>query len=147
MFLRHKKKFSGEPKQRASRRHRMVTVTLIGTVLLMLSLSLSLLYSNHLTIGGIPSSIIQKFLTDSEAVDAYFAGDGKKVHDRLKALQIEKDIKDFYRRKISDEVELDRYIHQLLYDRTHYVGLDYQLNADQKLVLKDGIKSPSMDYR
>lgn len=98
-------------------------------------------------IQGVPSSIIVKFLQDSQARDAYFQGDAKKIHARLSALHVEKDIKDYYRKKISDPIELDRYIHQLMYDRTGYVGEDYQVTTRGDLVLKDGLKTPNLNFK
>ena len=97
--------------------------------------------------GGVPSSVIIKFLQDSVAVDAYLNNNGALVHDRLQKLNIEKDIKDYYRNQIADPIELDRYIHQILYERTGYVGVDYQLSASGTLKLKNGITSPNMTYR
>ncbi|HEY9751475.1 MAG TPA: hypothetical protein V6C46_00870, partial [Coleofasciculaceae cyanobacterium] len=106
-----------------------------------------LFVSGMLIIQGIPSSIIVKFLKDSEARHAYFQGDAAKVHARLSALNVEKDIKDYYRSKISDPIELDRYIHQLMYDRTGYVGEDYQVTTRGELVLKDGLKTPNLNFK
>ncbi|MEO0989159.1 MAG: hypothetical protein AAFY20_27005, partial [Cyanobacteria bacterium J06639_14] len=51
-------------------------------------------------------------------------------------LGIEREIKDYYRSRIQDPVELDRHIHQVLFDRTGYVGENYVLQG-RKLVLKD----------
>jgi hypothetical protein len=49
---------------------------------------------------------------------------------------IEEKMKDYYRPQISDEGVLDQHIHQILYDRTGYVGEAYQVNGGV-LVLKD----------
>jgi hypothetical protein len=49
---------------------------------------------------------------------------------------VEEKIKSFYRPKIRDEAKLDQYIHQILYDRTGYVGEAYQVNSEGVLVLK-----------
>lgn len=90
----------------------------------------------RLTIADVPLSIVIRFLQDETARNAYFTGDGQKLHDRLNQMGVEEQIKDFYRPQIPDEVALDRYIHQLLYDRTGYVGKAYQLNGQGVLVLK-----------
>jgi len=107
--------------------------------LLLRGLHLSII-SDQLVISGVPCSIILAFLQDKTARRAYFRQDGKALHDRLYTMGIEEQIKDFYRSRISDEVELDRYIHQLLYDRTGYVGRDYHVNIEDILVLKKDIK-------
>ncbi|HBR74938.1 MAG TPA: hypothetical protein DEA78_14830 [Cyanobacteria bacterium UBA11159] len=90
----------------------------------------------RLTIADVPVSIVMSFLQDETARNAYFTGDGQKLHDRLNQMGVEEQIKDFYRPQIPDEIALDLYIHQLLYDRTGYVGKAYQLNAQGVLVLK-----------
>jgi hypothetical protein len=92
--------------------------------------------SGQLIISGVPCSIIFTFLRDRVARRAYFRQDGKALHDRLYDLGIEEQIKDFYRPQILNEAELDRYIHQILYDRTGYIGRDYRANSKGVLVLK-----------
>lgn len=112
-----------------------------------LFIAIYLFLSGNLVLGGVPSSIIMKFLQDPVAVDAYFSRDGRLVHDRLQKLNVEKEIKDHYRDQISDPIELDRYVHQILYERTGYIGVDYQLSASGNLKLKDGTKTPNTTYR
>lgn len=63
-------------------------------------------------------------------------GDNKQLHSRLEILGIEEEIKDYYRPQITDEVQLDQYIHQLLYDRTGYVGYNYRVNSQGILILR-----------
>ena len=46
-------------------------------------------------------------------------------------------MKNFYRPQIPDEAKLDQHIHQILYERTGYVGEQYRVNAQGFLVLKD----------
>jgi len=95
-----------------------------------------LLTEGQFTIGGVPVPIIRSFFQDETARNAYFAGDNKKLHARLQAMGVEEKIKSFYRPKIRDEAKLDQYIHQILYDRTGYVGEAYQVNSEGVLVLK-----------
>jgi hypothetical protein len=82
---------------------------------------------------GVPVKILVHFLEDSAARKAYFAGNKRGLHDRLKALGVEEQIKDFYRPQFSDEQELDRHIHQLLYENTGYVGAAYTVDAQGQL--------------
>lgn len=108
-------------------------------VLVSLQIGLKLSVANgQLVVGGIPFSILSTFLQDDLARNAYLTRDRQTLHSRLQALGVEEQIKDFYRPQISDEFELDRYIHQLFYDRTGYVGLNYWVNSEGKLVLKKG---------
>ncbi len=93
-------------------------------------------YVQRGTIQGVPVSILIKFLRDQPARTAYFAGQRQALHERLNQLGIEEDIKAFYRPSISNEVELDRYIHQLMYDRTGYVGKSYKVGPNARLQLK-----------
>jgi hypothetical protein len=91
-------------------------------------------FYNAGTIQGISVSIITQFLLDDQARTAYFAKDGPALHGRLHQLGVEMKIKAFYRPQIQDEVELDRYIHQLFYDSTGYVGKSYKV-VDGRLIL------------
>lgn len=81
-------------------------------------------------------SIIREFLADEKARDAYFAGNKKALHDRLEQMGIEEDIKAYYRPQIPDEAKLDQHIHQILYERTGYVGRSYKVNSQGVLILK-----------
>ena len=96
----------------------------------------SLVTKGDLAFGGVPMSIVISFLQDETARDAYFQGDKQKLHARLEDMGIEERIKAFYRPQISDEVNLDQYIHQIFYDRTGYVGKAYRVNSQGVLVLK-----------
>lgn len=95
-----------------------------------------LFFSGQLLIGGVPSSVILTFLQDQPALTAYFQNDDEALHDRLNELGIEEQIKAYYRPQIPDEVELDQYIHQVFYNRTGYVGKEYQVNEQGILILK-----------
>jgi hypothetical protein len=89
-----------------------------------------------LTYKGVPVRILVDFVGDSAARKAYFRGDKGGLHNRLKALGVEEQIKDFYRPQFQDEQELDRYIHQLMYDNTGYVGAAYVVGAEGQLVVQ-----------
>ncbi|MGQ4648009.1 hypothetical protein [Lyngbya aestuarii] len=124
---------------RSSKKSTQTIVTIIYLfVFLPISVGVIFLISKgeNLTIGGVPVFIVLDFLQDETARTAYFEGDAKKLHNRLEKMGVEEEIKDFYRPEIPDEVELDQYIHQLLYERTGYVGEAYQVNSKGILVLK-----------
>jgi hypothetical protein len=93
-------------------------------------------FSGQMLIGGVPSSIIITFLQDRPALKAYFHGERKALHDRLSELGVEERIKDYYRSQIPDEAQLDQHIHQLLYNRTGYVGEAYRVTDQGTLILK-----------
>jgi hypothetical protein len=86
-----------------------------------------------LTYKGVPVRIVVHFLEDPAARKAYFARNKRGLHDRLKELGVEEQIKDFYRPQFQDEQELDRYIHQLMYDNTGYVGAAYVVDGQGQL--------------
>ncbi|HEY9764187.1 MAG TPA: hypothetical protein V6D07_16780 [Trichocoleus sp.] len=96
-----------------------------------------LFMTNVVTLGGVPYSVLMKFWQDPIARNAYFSGNGQLLHDRMSALGIEASIKAYYRPKIKDEAKLDQHIHQVLYDRTGYVGEAYKISSGRKLVPKD----------
>jgi hypothetical protein len=89
-----------------------------------------------LTYKGVPVRILMDFVGDSAARRAYFGGDKRGLHNRLKALGVEEQIKDFYRPQFKDEQELDRYIHQLMYDNTGYIGAAYMVDGEGQLVVQ-----------
>lgn len=97
----------------------------------------TILTQGQLTIAGVPTAIVLGFLQDETARNAYFAGEKQKLHDRLQEMGVEEQIKAYYRPRFNgDEVKLDQYIHQLLYERTGYVGKAYRVNSQRVLVLK-----------
>ncbi len=88
----------------------------------------SLFMSGRITLGGVPYPILNEFWHDEAAKVAYFDGDRQTLHDRLSEMAIEEDIKDYYRSRFDDEDELDRYIHQIMFDRTGYAGEAYKVD-------------------
>ena len=124
----------------ASRQPSLKVATLIFVSFLVCVWIGVILLTNGLTIGGAPTPIIVSFIQDETARSAYFKGDSKKLHDRLQDMGVEEQIKAFYRPQIGDEVQLDQYIHQLLYNRTGHVGDAYKVNSQRILVLKKKAK-------
>lgn len=96
-----------------------------------------LFMTNVVTLGGVPYGVLMKFWQDPIARNAYFSGNGSLLHDRMSALGIEASIKAYYRPKIADEAKLDQHIHQVLYDRTGYIGEAYKISSRGKLVPRD----------
>lgn len=88
----------------------------------------------RLTYKGVPLDILLTFIQDPIARQAYFDGDKTGLHDRLNQLDIEEQIKAFYRPQFQDEAALDLHIHQLLYDNTGYIGTAYRLGEQGQLV-------------
>jgi hypothetical protein len=112
-------------------------VLAVGTAiaLLVTGIGLWIAYPT-LTYKGVPVRILMDFVGDSAARIAYFDGDKRGLHNRLKALGVEEQIKDFYRPQFKDEQELDRYIHQLMYDNTGYIGAAYIVDGEGQLVVQ-----------
>ena len=96
----------------------------------------SLFVVGKITYKGVPYQVIQKFWQDEDAKAAYLAGDRQALHYRLASLGVERDIKNYYRDRFDNEYELDRYIHQIMYDRTGYVGEAYQVDKRGQLISK-----------
>ena len=115
-----------------------------GAVALVLGLSLggsvwtSLFINEQVTLMGIPYRVVDKFWQSEAARNAYFGGDSQALHDELVSLGVEEDIKSYYRDRYGDrfsnDYELDRHIHQLMFDRTGYVGEAYKVNNYGRLV-------------
>ncbi len=90
-----------------------------------------------LTVQGVPLPIVVQFLADGPARQAYFAKDKPALHDRLQQLNVENEIKAFYRPQFQDEEELDQYIHQIFYDISGYVGKSYVVTSQGTLKLRN----------
>lgn len=116
----------------------VVLLLIVLPVLASIQMSLKLAVANgQLVVGGIPFSVLSTFLQDDLARNAYLKHNRQLLHDRLQALGVEEQIKAFYRPQFADEAQLDQHIHQVFYDRTDYVGVDYRVNSDGILVLKN----------
>jgi hypothetical protein len=113
-----------------------IAATVLVAALIWMTNPGALQWLEPITIAKVPVPILLKFLGDKPARDAYFQKDKRALHDRLVALGVEEEIKAFYRSQIRDEVELDRYIHQIFYERSGYIGEAYTVNAEGILVLK-----------
>lgn len=107
----------------------------IGVVIITMATAIFL--GPSFTIQGVPVSIILTFLQDEQAREAYFSDNKQGLHTRLQELNIEEEIKAFYRPQIPDEIKLDQHIHQIFYDTTGYVGKAYQVDPKGTLVLID----------
>ncbi|MBD1870368.1 hypothetical protein H6F88_18270 [Oculatella sp. FACHB-28] len=129
-------RYSTPDRQAATRSRQNITAFAYLAGVFVVGVVVILFVQGRLVIGGVPSGIIMEFLQDDLARSAYFSGNSTALHDRLDEIGIEEAMKDYYRPQISDEVVLDQHIHQILYDRTGYVGEDYQVNGGV-LVLKD----------
>lgn len=108
------------------------TIVAIGTWVVLLT-------TGVITLGGVPYSVLVKVWQDPAARSALLGGDETKLHDLMGDLGIEYEIKEHYRSQIEDPVELDQHIHQILFDRTGYVGEAYTVKG-RTLVLKDTSK-------
>ncbi|MGB3295548.1 MAG: hypothetical protein WBB01_21400 [Phormidesmis sp.] len=123
-------------KKQVYRRWRYAAAIAFASLSIGASTWVALFMSGRTTLGGVPYSIVNKFWQDEAAKTAYFGGDRQALHDRLSELDVEADIKDYYRSRFSDEDELDRYIHQIMFDRTGYVGEAYKVDNYGRLSWK-----------
>ena len=114
----------------------LVTTTIYLSLIFCVWAWVVLFTNGQMTIGGVPAPIIVSFLNDSKARNAYFKGDREELHARLQEMDVEERVKAFYRPQIPDEAKLDQHIHQILYERTGYVGQAYRVNSEGVLVLK-----------
>lgn len=90
-----------------------------------------------ITLGGVPYSVLMKVWQDPEARSALMGGKATELHDLMGNLGIEYEIKAYYSKRIKDPVKLDQHIHQILFDRTGYVGENYVVQG-RTLVLREG---------
>ncbi|MEL6813794.1 MAG: hypothetical protein AAFP03_03150 [Cyanobacteria bacterium J06598_3] len=133
-LVRRKRSQSSRLYQRANSERFRIQLLRGAVVSAFLGLSLggnvlgSLFVNEKITLGGVPYRVVQQFWNDRQARDAYFGGDRQALHDRLADLEIEESIKRYYSSRFDSEDELDLYIHQVMFDRTGYVGEAYQVN-------------------
>lgn len=113
-------------------------VALLGTITA-ITTGVVLFTTGAITLGGVPYSVLMKVWQDPAARSALLGGDETELHDLMGALGIEYEIKEYYRDQIKDPVKLDQHIHQILFDRTGYVGEAYTVKG-RTLVLKDPAK-------
>ncbi len=111
-----------------------------GGVLSAIGIWVLLFTAGVVTLGGVPYRVLLKVWQDDTARSALLNGESTALHDQMSDLGIEREIKAHYRSRIEDPVELDRYIHQVLFDRTGYVGANYRVEG-RELVLKDPSKA------
>ncbi|ESA35267.1 hypothetical protein N836_12890 [Leptolyngbya sp. Heron Island J] len=114
---------------------KMILVAVFGTIMTA-STWVILFTTEVITLGGVPYSVLMKVWQDPTARSALLGGDETELHDLMGGLGIEYDIKEYYRDRIEDPVKLDQHIHQILFDRTGYVGEAYTVRG-RTLVLKD----------
>ncbi len=100
-----------------------------------------MLTKGYVAIGGVPSPIIVNFFQNETARKAYFDGDSKKLSAQVQSMDLAEKLKPYYRPEFEDEAKLDLHAHQIVYDRTGYIGKAYQVNSQGLLVFKKGLKS------
>ena len=135
--LRRLRNRHGHSENRSSPKASLLVTTTIYLSLLFCVWAWVVVFTNgQMTIGGVPTPVVVSFLNDSTARNAYFKGDREELHARLQEMDVEERVKAFYRPQIPDEAQLDQHIHQILYERTGYVGQAYRVNSQGVLVLK-----------
>lgn len=109
----------------------------LGWSMTICALVWGLLFVNDVvTLGGVPAVVVGRFFQDPGAIIHFLTGNKQALHQNLQELGIEEQIKDYYRDRIPDEIQLDQYIHQLLYNWTGYVGDNYIVGSQGILFLK-----------
>lgn len=119
-----------------------VTLAAVGTILAA-GTWVVLFTTGAITLGGVPYRVLMKVWQNDVARSALLSGSGRELHDVMDEMGIEYSIKAYYRPRIQDPVKLDQHIHQILYDRTGYVGDSYRLQG-RTLVLKDPAKAQEL---
>ncbi len=100
-----------------------------------------MLTKGYVAIGGVPSPIILSFLKNDSARIAYFDGDEEKLHAQIQSMNLAEKLKPYYRPQFAEEAKLDLHTHQILYDRTGYIGRAYQVTKQGVLTLKKKTKA------
>ena len=117
-----------------------VVMLATGGVISAIGIWVLLFTAGIVTLGGVPYRVLLRVWQNDAARSALLSGESTALHDQMSNMGIEREIKAHYRDRIEDPVELDRYIHQVLFDRTGYVGANYRVDGS-KLVLKDPSKA------
>ncbi len=128
-------------KAREKSNKKMANVVVVGAVGAVMAVGtwVVLFTTGAITLGGVPYSVLMTVWQNPAARSALLGGEATKLHDLMGELGIEYAIKEYYRDRIKDPVKLDQHIHQILFDRTGYVGEAYTVKG-RTLVLKDPSK-------
>ena len=97
---------------------------------------LALFLSGMVTLGGVPFSVVSLVLRTPSTRKALFTLRATHLHDLMNSMGIEEEVKRYHSKRIQDPVELDQYIHQVLYNWTRYVGENYVVGDRGKLIPK-----------
>ncbi|EKV02111.1 hypothetical protein Lepto7375DRAFT_4314 [Leptolyngbya sp. PCC 7375] len=118
---------TGQPSQQPSqpRSKGKAIARLILLALLATGTWVTLFTTGVVTLGGVPYSVLIKVWQTPATRAALLRRDSYALHDLMDNMGIEAEIKRYYSKRIKDPVELDQHIHQILYDRTRYVGENY----------------------
>ncbi|MEL6779843.1 MAG: hypothetical protein AAFO06_21610 [Cyanobacteria bacterium J06597_16] len=138
-LIRRKKAQPSRLNQRLNTEHTRTQLWRAAIVSAFMGLSMAgsvwgaLFASEQTTLGGVPYTAVSRFVKDKPARDAYFAGDSQALHDRLVELEVEPLVKEYYRDRFTDgrfadENALELHIHQVMYDRSGYLGEAYQVD-------------------
>lgn len=100
-----------------------------------------MLTKGFVAIGGVPCPIVFSFLQNDTARKAYFDGDSKQLSAQIQSMDLVEKLKPYYRPQFEDEAKLDLHIHQILYERTSYIGKAYQVNKQGVLVAKKQLRT------
>lgn len=138
IFQASRQRNSRYPVRKRSLRPRTVLAATISSLFLagLGWIWLSLLSEGHFAVGGIPTPIAIALWQNETARKAYFDGDNTTLHAQMQQMDIEAKMKAYYRSQFADEAQLDQHVHQILYDRTRYLGSTYQVNAQGIVVAK-----------
>ncbi|MGB7251088.1 MAG: hypothetical protein WBC73_19300 [Phormidesmis sp.] len=137
-IVRHRRAYTTQLSRRLNQQmstqltHRLIRQgALLSTVLgigLGGALWTSLFLTEQVTLGGVPYRVVSKVWQDKPSMAAYLGGDRQALHDRLNEIGVEEEIKAYYHDQFENDHDLDRHIHQLMFNRTGYVGEAYQAN-------------------
>ena len=111
---------TARPKKKSKAIARLILLALLAA-----GTWVTLFTTEVITLGGVPYSVLMKVWQNPATRAALLRRDSVALHDLMDNMGIEYEIKKYYSKRIQDPVELDQHIHQILYDRTRYVGENY----------------------
>ncbi|WP_156915106.1 hypothetical protein [Rubidibacter lacunae] len=106
-------------------------ILLVGVVALMFA------GGAPITFGGLPPSIVFGALQDGQVRKALFSADSASLQQRLKEMEVDKQVDDYYSDRINDSRDRELYTDQIFYNYTGYHNEELEETNSGNLIWND----------
>jgi len=93
-----------------------------------------------IALSGLPTGVVFGALADPEVRGALFSADTDRLHGRLKEMDVDRQIDDYYSERIEDPKERELYTDQVFYNFTgYYNGSEHEATSSGNLIWKEDL--------